>query len=55
MVYRICVTKYGYANVVAKDTDEALRIANEDMCDKDFDWSEFDEPEIVEEFYEDEL
>lgn len=49
MTYRIVVTKYGYANVEANSADEALSMIN-DMNDKDFDWSEFDEAEIVEEW-----
>ena len=49
MVYRVCVTKYGYADIEADNIDEAVEIID-DMEDKDFDWSEFDEPEIVEEF-----
>ena len=49
MTYRVCVIKYGYANIKANSADEALEIAsNED--DSRFDWSEFDEAEIVEEF-----
>lgn len=52
MTYRVCVIKYGYANIEAKNADEALEIArNED--DSSFDWSEFGEEEIMEE-YEDE-
>ena len=51
MIYRICVTKFGYANVEADSADEALELV-EDMTDKDFDWSEFGESEIVEEFEE---
>lgn len=52
MIYRICVTKYGFADIEADSADEALEIAN-DMIDGEFDWSEFDEAEIVEEFKED--
>ena len=51
MIYRICVTKFGYANVEADSADEALELV-EDMTDKDFDWSEFGEAEIMEEFEE---
>ena len=51
MIYRIVVTKYGYANVEADSADEALELVN-DMDDGDFDWSEFDEAEIMEEFEE---
>lgn len=49
MTYRIVVTKYGYANVEADSADEALSMVC-DMDDKDFDWSEFDEAEIMEEW-----
>lgn len=49
MTYRICVTKYGYINIEAKSADDALEIArNED--DSSFDWSEFGEEEIMEEY-----
>ena len=50
MIYRICVTKYGYANVKADSADEAIMIAERQMTDCEFDWSDFDEAEIVEEF-----
>ena len=49
MNYRVCVIKYGYIDIEADNADEALEVAN-DADDKDFDWSEFDEAEIVEEF-----
>lgn len=52
MIYKICVTKYGYADIEANSADEAIKIAENDMSDKDFDWSEFDEAEIMEEFDE---
>lgn len=52
MIYRICVTKFGYADIEADSADEAIMIAENDMTDKDFDWSEFDEAEIIEEFEE---
>ena len=52
MIYRICVTKFGFADVEANSADEAIMIAENDMTDKDFDWSEFDEAEIIEEFEE---
>ena len=50
MVYRICVTKYGYTNVEADDEYELDSIIKNKLRDSDFDWSDFDEPEIVEEF-----
>ena len=52
MIYRVCVKKYGYADIVADNVDEALEIAN-DSDERRFDWSEFDEAEVVEEFFED--
>lgn len=52
MTYRVCVIKYGYTNIEADNADEALEIAsNED--DRNFDWSDFGEAEIIEEFEED--
>lgn len=51
MTYRIVVAKYGYANIEADSADEALSMIN-DMDDTDFDWSEFDGAEIMEEFEE---
>ena len=53
MIYRICVSKFGYANIEANSADEAIMIAENDMDDRDFDWSDFDEAEIMEEFEED--
>ena len=50
MIYRICVTKYGFANVKANSADEAIMIAENQMMDCEFDWSDFDEAEIIEEF-----
>ncbi len=52
MTYRICVTKYGYANVEANSQDEAIMIAENKMTDGEFDWSDFDDAEIMEEFEE---
>lgn len=46
--YRIMVVKYGWAIVEAEDEKEALELV-EDMQDKDFDWSDFDDAEVVEE------
>lgn len=37
-LFRIMVTKYGYANVEANTEDEALHEVNS-MSDADFDWS----------------
>lgn len=49
MIYRICVTKFGYAEVEADSEDEALGLVD-DMWDKDFDWSDFDDVTIIDEF-----
>lgn len=49
MQYRICVVKYGYANIDADSEDHALELVN-DMEDSDFDWSDFGNAEIMEEF-----
>ena len=46
--YRVMVIKYGFAIVEAENEREAIEIA-EDMQDNDFDWSDFDDAEIVEE------
>ena len=46
--YRVMVIKYGYAVIEADDESEALELI-EDMDDKDFDWSDFDDGQVVEE------
>ena len=46
--YRVMVVKYGYAVVEAETENEALELIN-DMQDKDFDWSDFDDGQVVEE------
>lgn len=50
MKYRVCVIKYGYATIEADNADEALELANDEMVDSEFDWSDLGEAEIVEEF-----
>ena len=52
MNYRVCVTKYGYANIEADSADEAIVIAENKMVDYEFDWSDLGEAEIMEEFKE---
>ena len=47
--YRVMVVKYGYAVVEADSENEALELID-DMYDKDFDWSDFGDGEIIEEF-----
>lgn len=46
--YRVMVVKYGYAEVEAENETEALELIN-DMDDGDFDWSDFDDGQVVEE------
>ena len=46
--YRVMVVKYGYAIVEAETESEALELID-DMYDKDFDWSDFDDGQVVEE------
>jgi hypothetical protein len=42
------VVKYGWAVVEADSETEAYDLIN-DMNDRDFDWSDFDDGEVVEE------
>lgn len=46
--YRVMVIKYGYAVVEAESESEALKLID-DMDDRYFNWSDFDEGEVVEE------
>lgn len=46
--YRVMVIKYGYADVEAENEDEALNLID-DMDDRDFDWTDFDDGQVVEE------
>ena len=46
--YRTMVVKYGYAIVEADSEAEALE-KTKAMSDHDFDWSEFDDEQVVEE------
>lgn len=48
MNYRVMVIKYGFAVVEAENENEALEII-EDMDDRDFDWSDFDDGQVLEE------
>ena len=48
MKYRVMVVKYGFSTVEADDENEALELI-EDMSDKDFDWSDFDDGQVIEE------
>ena len=42
------VIKYGFAVVEAESENEALETI-EDMDDRDFDWSDFDDGQVLEE------
>lgn len=46
--YRVMVIKYGFADVEAENEAEALNLID-DMYDKDFDWSDFGDGQVVEE------
>lgn len=48
MKYRVMVVKYGYAVVDVDNENEALELIG-DMEDSDFDWSDFDDGQVVEE------
>lgn len=43
---RVMVIKYGYAVVEADTEREAIELTH-DMSDSDFDWSNFDEAQVV--------
>ena len=49
--YRVMVVKYGYADIETESEAEALELVG-DMSDKDFDWTDFGDGEIVEEYEE---
>ena len=46
--YRVMVIKYGFADIEAESETEALDLVD-DMDDEDFDWSDFDDGQVVEE------
>lgn len=48
---RIMVVKYGYAVLEADTESEANELIN-DMDDGDFDWSDFDDAQIVDDDFE---
>ena len=48
---RIMVVKYGYAVLEADTESEAIELIN-DMDDGDFDWSDFDDAQIVDDDFE---
>lgn len=43
---RIMVVKYGYVEIDTETESEALELTK-DMQDKDFDWSDFDDAQVV--------
>lgn len=43
---RVMVVKYGYAVVEAKTKSEALELT-EGMSDSDFDWTDFDDAQVI--------
>lgn len=43
---RVMVVKYGYVTVEAETESEAIKIAN-NMKDDNFDWSYFDDAQVV--------
>ena len=46
--YRVMVVKYGYADIGAESEAEALELVD-DMSDKDFDWTDFGDEQVIEE------
>lgn len=46
--FRVMVIKYGFAEIEAKCEGDAIELA-EKMNDEDFDWSDFDEAQVIEE------
>lgn len=50
MKYRVMVVKYGFATVEADDEVDAL-YSIDDMDDRDFDWSDFDDGQVLEAIY----
>lgn len=49
--YRMMVTKYGFCTVEASSESEAMEITR-GLSDHAFDWSDFDEEQVVEEDFE---
>ncbi len=48
---RVMVTKYGFVDLDAKTDEEAIEKAK-NLQDSDFDWSDFDEPKIIDDLAE---
>lgn len=47
--YRVMVVKYGYAVVEAENESDALSKIDSIYDDRYFDWSDFDDAQVVEE------
>lgn len=52
MICRVCVTKYGFANIEANSPREAILIAENELIDSDFQWSDLCYAEFLEEVEE---
>lgn len=48
---RVMAIKYGFIDLDAKTEEEAIEKAK-NLQDSDFDWSDFDEPKVVEDLDE---
>lgn len=48
---RVMVTKYGFVNLDAETDEEAIEKAK-NLPDSNFDWSDFDDPKVVEDLDE---
>ena len=44
--FRVMVIKYGFVDVEAETENDAIEAA-ENMSDHDFDWSDFDEAQVI--------
>ena len=48
---RVMVTKYGFVDLDAETDEEAIEKAK-NLQDPDFDWSDFDEPKVIDDLGE---
>ena len=46
--YRVMVVKYGYTVIEAENESDAVEQVDS-MCDGDFDWSDFDDAQVIDE------
>ena len=51
MMKRVMVIKYGFIDLDAKTDEEAIEKAK-NLQDSDFDWSDFDEPKVIDDLDE---